>query len=121
MALDINNNVSYSGVFIQSPDNRRRVQEQEGIQESVSIKDDANIDLRKGTQSENTSSIEQVTSQDSQDAYAQKAQLYETAKNYFDDLKTSEAKLGKAAVYVQTANQGNRQAAQDMLGFETYA
>ena len=128
MAPNVNNNVAYSGIFIQSPEHRQRALAQEGIQESASVKNKARVDLEQdiGVQTVNVEPIERsqaqegFATQDATQSYDQ-SKIYENAKNYFDGLKNSAAQLGKAAAYVQTANQGNRQAAQDMLGFETYA
>ena len=98
MALDINGNAC-AGVFIQNPDNRRRV-------------------LNQDPQKMRERDVDETAAAGS---YAENTHTYERAKAYFDGIRSTAQKSGRAGAYVDTSVLDQRDLASKLLSFEAYA
>ncbi len=115
MALDINGN-AYAGVFIQNPDNRRRVLNQDKINSVASAAEvsSASPDPQKMRERD----VDETAAAGS---YAENTHTYERAKAYFDGIRSTAQKSGRAGAYVDTSVLDQRDLASKLLSFEAYA
>lgn len=117
MALDINGN-AYAGVFIQNPDNRRRVLNQDKINSVASVAEVSTASSDPQKIEERNHEVEEKVAAGS---YAENSHTYERAKAYFDGIRAAAQKSGRAGAYVDTSVQDQRDLASKLLSFEAYA
>ena len=120
--MQVNQDVSsLSSVFIQSPTNRRRLEEQGSIapaNKTESVADPA-VSSNEKAQGVNTgkeeASLKQQTTAQSMDAEAQYAKAYSTLWD------TKHSSSGKALAYAQTFHQSTTDAIKEQFSFSTFA